>query len=103
MGPSSARSSGLTWLRRSSTGSTHAFVIERTLVLGHTALPNSLPVLAMPRMVWTRPHFEAVRTCSIAGATATTAGPAVVNLEADSAQGAGGFDDVADGRFRLSA
>jgi hypothetical protein len=58
-------------------------------------------MLTVPAMLDAPPHFEAMRTCSIAVAAAGTTGPAIMNRKLDTAQRTGAFDDVADRDLRL--
>jgi hypothetical protein len=58
---------------------------------------------AVPGVRGALPHFEVVRTCSIAVAAAWTAGAPVVNPQVDSAQRTRAFDHIADGCLSLVA
>jgi hypothetical protein len=60
-------------------------------------------MLASPAVHDAFPNLEAVRTCSIAVAAARAAGAAIVNPQADSAEGAGAFDHLTDRHLRLPA
>jgi hypothetical protein len=58
-------------------------------------------MLAVPAVRVAPPHFEAMRTSSVAVAAARTTGAVVVDSQLNLAQRALGFNDRSDGSLRL--